>query len=394
MDKSPYVLLERINVDSQLALERGIQSIPLAKRKPIVVVEKLPNAVIDGMDQKNADRPRQARKSSKRPLSPAPPRRIDSGSPSKRVHFGGEGSRKYPHMRLWTGNKNSGKQQGERSKENGTSQYYSQKSSWEDNTPVPSTRASSLIGQMCHPVCGPWRARQSDQLSESEELSSEDTEPECGGGLEFPKGGRRRSASHSASHSLRKRTPAKYQETESSDDNCLKRCKQCGQLLGSVSMAALSRSSVTEEQLLRRPEFLTETGEKPACKVFNAQIYDQYEHLVALDEPKRLDNVHLFFSAQISPVWGGRKRDGIGPIKSWWLTGYGSGEKPVIGVSTDFADYYISNEHEVYAGFVKPLRRKMYLTKLVVDAVSGDRDCSYESLVKIIQDAVVPELGG
>nr|XP_037285685.1 DNA (cytosine-5)-methyltransferase 1-like [Rhipicephalus microplus] len=425
MDKSPYVLLERINVDSQLALERGIQSIPLAKRKPIVVVEKLPNAVIDGMDQKNADRPRQARKSSKRPLSPAPLRRIDSDSPSKRVHFGGEGSRKYPHMRLWTGTKSSGKQQGECSKENGTSQYYSQKSSWEDNTPVPSTqpavssakcatpsvvlgvhgkgipivvlqRLEDVVVSECHESSRASVAV-SDQLSESEELSSEDTEPECGGGLEFPKGGRRRSASHSASHSLRKRTPAKYQETESSDDNCLKRCKQCGQLLGSVSMAALSRSSVTEEQLLRRPEFLTETGEKPACKVFNAQIYDQYEHLVALDEPKRLDNVHLFFSAQISPVWGEESESiqcsGIGPIKSWWLTGYGSGEKPVIGVSTDFADYYISNEHEVYAGFVKPLRRKMYLTKLVVDAVSGDRDCSYESLVKIIQDAVVPELG-
>ncbi|KAL1416043.1 hypothetical protein MTO96_028381 [Rhipicephalus appendiculatus] len=350
MDKAPYVLLERINADSQRALEHGIQRIPLAKRRPIVVVEKLPNAVIDGMDQKNADRPRQARKSPKRPLSPAPSRRTDSDSPSKRVHFGNEGSLKYPHMRLWTGPKSSGRQQVESSKEN----------------------LSVLLGVRSRGI----PIVELERLQDVPIYDHDDTSSQA------PV-----AASDQLPDTPRKIAPVKYQETESSDDNCLKRCKYCGQLLGNVSMAALPRSLVTEEQLLRRPEFLTETGEKPACKVFNAQFYDQLEHLVALDGPKRLDNVQLFFSAQISPVWGEESESiecrGIGPIRSWWLAGYGSGEKPVIGVSTDFADYYISNEHKAYADFVKPLRRKMYLTKMLwCQSWGDDKSFSEEELLK------------
>uniref|UniRef100_A0A224YFV7 Uncharacterized protein n=1 Tax=Rhipicephalus zambeziensis TaxID=60191 RepID=A0A224YFV7_9ACAR len=195
------------------------------------------------MDQKSADRPRQARKSPKRPLSPAPSRRTESDSPSKRVHFGNEGSLKYPHMRLWTGPKSSGRQQVESSKENGTSQYYSDKSLWEDSIPLPSVQAavssakcanlSVLLGVRSRgiPIVELERLQDvpvydhddassqaavaaSDQLPDSVELSSEDTESECNG-LKFPKGSRRRSASHSP----RKIAPVKYQETESSDDN-------------------------------------------------------------------------------------------------------------------------------------------------------------------------------
>lgn len=243
MDKAPYVLLQRINADLQRAFEHGIQRIPLAKRRPIVVVEKLPIAVTDGQDQKNAHRPRQARKSSKRPLSPAPSRRTGSDTPSKRVHFDDEGSRKYPHMRLWTGPKSSGRQQVECSKENGTSQYYSRKSLWEDRAPRPSIQSavssvqcanlSVLLGVRSRGipivelerlqdvpvydhdnVSSPATVATSDKLPDSEELSSEDTESESGI-LKFPKGSRRRNTSQSP----RKVAPVKYQETESSDDN-------------------------------------------------------------------------------------------------------------------------------------------------------------------------------
>ncbi|KAH7977912.1 hypothetical protein HPB49_003939 [Dermacentor silvarum] len=51
MDKTPYVLLERINADSQRAFEHGLQQIPIAKRRPIVLVEKLPVAVTNGLRQ-------------------------------------------------------------------------------------------------------------------------------------------------------------------------------------------------------------------------------------------------------------------------------------------------------------------------------------------------------
>ncbi|XP_065281582.2 DNA (cytosine-5)-methyltransferase PliMCI-like isoform X1 [Dermacentor albipictus] len=419
MDKTPYVPLERIKVDSQPVFEHGLQRIPIAKRRPIVLVEKLPVAVTHGLQQSGESPSGQSgRKVLKRKVSPGPSRRPCPDTPSKRACFSNQGSRKYPHMRLWTGPKSNGRQKS--AKENGTSQYYSCKSLWEDQaessvqsaiSSVKSANLSVLLGVRSRgiPIVELERLqnvtvyKHCDMPSQdtvtadcqprgNEEPSSEDSEPESDL-PKFSKPSRRKKTSKSP----RKIAAVGYQETESSDDNCMARCKYCGQHLDKVSVAAFSRCSVTEEQLLRRPEFLSGTGEKPACKVSNVQVYDQSEHLVALDLPKRLDSVNLFLSAQISPVWEEERKGieckGIGPIRCWWLTGYGSGEKPVIGISTDSADYYISNEHKVYADFVKPLRRKMYLTKLVVDAVNEDPDCSYENLVKVIQDASVPELG-
>ncbi|KAH7966819.1 hypothetical protein HPB49_019744 [Dermacentor silvarum] len=365
MDKTPYVLLERINADSQRAFEHGLQRIPIAKRRPIVLVEKLPVAVTYGLRQ-SGDNPsgQPARKIPKRKLSPGPSRRPCPDTPSKRVCFSDKGSRKYPHMRLWTGPKSNATQKTGSAKENGTSQYYSHKSLWEDEaqssvqsaiSSVKSANLAVLLGVRSRGVpivelerlqtvtvykhCDmPFQdtVTADSQPPGNKELSSEDSDTECDL-PEFSKASRKRKTSHSP----RKMAAVGYQETESSDDNW---------------------------------------------------IYDQNEHLVALDGPKRLNSVNLFLSAQISPVWG-EEREGIqckdiGPIRCWWLTGYSSGEKPVIGISTDSADYYISNEHEAYADFMKPLRRKMHLTKLVVNAVNGDPNCSYENLVKVIQVSV------
>ncbi|XP_037571495.1 uncharacterized protein LOC119453521 [Dermacentor silvarum] len=110
MDKTPYVLLERINAYSQRAFEHGLQQIPIAKRRPIVLVEKLPVAVANGL-RPSGDNPsgEPARKIPKRKLSPGPSRRPCPDTPSKRVCSSTKGSRKYPQMRLWTGPKGSAK---------------------------------------------------------------------------------------------------------------------------------------------------------------------------------------------------------------------------------------------------------------------------------------------
>ncbi|XP_049516404.1 uncharacterized protein LOC119437342 isoform X3 [Dermacentor silvarum] len=133
MDQTPYVLLERINADSQRAFEHGLQQIPIAQRRPIVLVEKLPLAVTYGLRQ-SGDNPsgQPARKIPKRKLSPGPSGRPCPDTPSKHVCCSTKCSRKYPRMRLWTGPKSNGRQKTGSAKENGTSQYYSHKSLWED----------------------------------------------------------------------------------------------------------------------------------------------------------------------------------------------------------------------------------------------------------------------
>lgn len=243
MDKKiPYVLLERINVDSQKAVEHGIRRIAVATRRPIVLVEKLPIAITDGLSQ-SGDSRGQARKSPKRPLSPSPSRRASPDTPTKRAHLAREGPRKHPHMRLWTGPKSKGKDQVKSSKENGTSQYYPHTSLWEDQAPQPSLQSaissaknanlSVLLGVRSRgiPIVelerlqGVPAYKLSDASSQAslttsdrppaiDELIFEDTESECSD-LEFPKASRRRNTSQSP----RKVAPVKYQETESSDDN-------------------------------------------------------------------------------------------------------------------------------------------------------------------------------
>ena len=54
----------------------------------------------------------------------------------------------------------------------------------------------------------------------------------------------------------------------------------------------------------------------------------------------------------------------IGPIVEWWISGYGSGENIVLGVSTETAHYYLTAPNEEYADIFNKVREKAYLSKV------------------------------
>jgi hypothetical protein len=48
-----------------------------------------------------------------------------------------------------------------------------------------------------------------------------------------------------------------------------------------------------------------------------------------------------------------------GQVNEWWITGFGKGEKATIGISTDFADYYLFNPSTSYQQKMKEIIEKV-----------------------------------
>nr|QCB92131.1 DNA cytosine methyltransferase isoform 1 [Ixodes ricinus] len=176
-------------------------------------------------------------------------------------------------------------------------------------------------------------------------------------------------------------------------------CKSCKQHLNELNTVQLPGDLVNEKELLARPEFLAVGGEQPVCRMTGFCIFDKHQHAVPLDSKMIEKCHHVFVVGRAKPV-GDNSMDteGVmclaGPLHSWWLTGFGKGEQPLIGLSSDHADYYLGEESPSYTSLIRPLRRKMCITKVVVEAVANNPSCSYEELVSIVQGASVWGEGG
>lgn len=72
---------------------------------------------------------------------------------------------------------------------------------------------------------------------------------------------------------------------------------------------------------------------------------------------------------------------------SWWITGFDGGEKAILGISTDVADYYLMKPSAKYEPFLKEAHHKMYMVKLVIEFLkeSEDYDATYDNLLYKLQ---------
>ena len=48
-----------------------------------------------------------------------------------------------------------------------------------------------------------------------------------------------------------------------------------------------------------------------------------------------------------------------GPVRSWWITGYSKDEEAVVGVTTDFADYYLVSPSSIYYSTMEPFLKQV-----------------------------------
>lgn len=87
----------------------------------------------------------------------------------------------------------------------------------------------------------------------------------------------------------------------------------------------------------------------------------------------------------------------MGPINEWWVSGFDGGEKALLGFSTAYGEYYLMEPSDEYAPFMKTVREKIFMSKLVIEFLLAEswQNPSYEDLLNHLQNIVPPEyIGG
>ncbi|XP_065315323.1 DNA (cytosine-5)-methyltransferase 1-like [Gordionus sp. m RMFG-2023] len=141
----------------------------------------------------------------------------------------------------------------------------------------------------------------------------------------------------------------------------------------------------------------------PQYKLTNFSIYDKNGHLCAIDSGLIEKNIELLFSGTLKPIYSEDPsvNDGVdvkhmGPINAWRITGFDGGENILIGITTAFADYFLTDScHRDYSSIFDRTLEKLYLTKMVIEFLSaevfvdaeenmGGKVVSYEDLVSFV----------
>uniref|UniRef100_A0A7N6AUH6 DNA (cytosine-5)-methyltransferase n=1 Tax=Anabas testudineus TaxID=64144 RepID=A0A7N6AUH6_ANATE len=135
----------------------------------------------------------------------------------------------------------------------------------------------------------------------------------------------------------------------------------------------------------------------PQHKITNFSVYDKRGHLCPFDTGLIEKNVELYFSCVVKPIYddnpcldGGVPAKKLGPINSWWITGFDGGEKALIGFTTAFADYILMQPSEEYAPIFALMQEKIYMSKIVVEFLQKNPDATYEDLLNKIETTVPP----
>lgn len=186
------------------------------------------------------------------------------------------------------------------------------------------------------------------------------------------------------------------------------RCTICRQALDAAEIRLFEGDpdgAVDEFSALTEPRLSVfgdaESGdvmELPQHKVTAFSIYDKHTHLCPLDAGLIERNVELYMSGHMKPIYaedpspeGGIATRAVGPIGSWWTTGFDGGEKAVVGVTTPYADYILMSPSEHYAPFMDALQEKIYMSKLVIETLVRNTDCTYEDLLNQLEVAPPPQ---
>jgi DNA (cytosine-5)-methyltransferase 1 len=84
-----------------------------------------------------------------------------------------------------------------------------------------------------------------------------------------------------------------------------------------------------------------------------------------------------------------------GPLLAWWICGYGPGELPIVGISTEFAHYYLNEPSPLYAPVMSKIKEKVLLSKVVIECLMDARDreeeLSYEDMMAVVEGTIVPD---
>nr|CAH7742222.1 unnamed protein product [Callosobruchus chinensis] len=176
------------------------------------------------------------------------------------------------------------------------------------------------------------------------------------------------------------------------------RCKQYSdQILyynGHLNDSSEEYVALTHEKLslfTGKEEVIDELDEIPTHKITHFSVYDEKGHLVPFDAGLVECNVPLYFSGFVKPVYeedcsvnNGIAAHDCGPINEWWSAGFDGGEKLPIGLTTEYAQYYLMEPSPEYQPIFKNIKQKMMLAKIVVEFLL-DKAWESPSLEDLIQ---------
>lgn len=137
-------------------------------------------------------------------------------------------------------------------------------------------------------------------------------------------------------------------------------------------------------------------------KVTNYCIYDQNNHMCAIDSGIMERNVPLYLTGYVKPIYddASSNEEGIpamelGPILEWWLSSYDGGSQVVIGVCTEYADYLLIEPHTSYKKYMTSVTEKIHLSRLVIKSMlhSDYDDPTYEDILNSVVNSVNPATG-
>ncbi|GAB6030288.1 DNA (cytosine-5)-methyltransferase 1 [Chamberlinius hualienensis] len=193
--------------------------------------------------------------------------------------------------------------------------------------------------------------------------------------------------------SSRKQSEVKQQRRKTNG----KICEYCELELDDESLvfAKRSKNSLEETALVGNPKFDFMDGEKLVVRLSDFSVYDLNQHLCRFKS--ELGNDHVYLSGFVRRIDDEASQDGlwidrIGPIISWWMSGFDGGIENFVSVSTEIADYYLYEPSPIYAPFFESIQIKAFLVKYVVELLQNDQNASLNELLEKFE-SVAPKRG-
>ncbi|KYB29654.1 DNA (cytosine-5)-methyltransferase PliMCI [Tribolium castaneum] len=199
----------------------------------------------------------------------------------------------------------------------------------------------------------------------------------------------------------------KHKRTSTHSD----KCKFCAQTLNQAVVYTNFPDDYAEESVALTSERLNvyngtenisfEEGDLPSHKITCFSIYDLNDHLCPLDTGLLQKEVYLHIGGYIKPIFdddpspeNGIATLDMGPIHEWFIAGFDGGEKVLLGIITNYAQYVLMEPSLEYAPIFKSLQEKTVLFKFVIEFLLSNfsRAPSYEELLAAVENSDNPLL--
>lgn len=135
-----------------------------------------------------------------------------------------------------------------------------------------------------------------------------------------------------------------------------------------------------------------ELTEQPQFKITEFTVYDEFQHVCPFDGGLIESDVPLYMSGYVKSICADDPgiEDGVpvakvGPIVSWWTSGYDGGQNVVLGLTTAFAEYILMRPSLQYRPYIDNMQEKIYLVKVVMEFLIENDEFSYEDMLSKVE---------